>query len=233
MTLIEAASSIQQFQGQSLTSTLTMLEAHLQGANRATILSSASALGAGAGTFDAALVLKQAAGQINVVVHAVGILLSLPYILQDGETVQSLSLGAGNTGRSFDLETNVRVAEFKFTHWRGGAEAIRQNQLFKDFYLLAEYKGPKQRYLYVVGSSQPLRFFNNRRALSSVLSHNNKLWTEFQQQYGERFTKVNEYYNYRKPFVHLVDLAHLVPYFADSTSGLTTVNGDGDGDEDA
>jgi hypothetical protein len=32
-------------------------------------------------------------------------------------------IGAGYTGREFDLETNYRVAEFKFIHWRGGPEA--------------------------------------------------------------------------------------------------------------
>ena len=43
------------------------------------------------------------------------------------------------TGRSFDLETSYRVAvaELKFIRWQGGPESIRQNQLFKDFYLLA------------------------------------------------------------------------------------------------
>ena len=43
------------------------------------------------------------------------------------------------TGRSFDLETSCRVAvaEFKFIRWQGDPESIRQNQLFKDFYLLA------------------------------------------------------------------------------------------------
>lgn len=43
----------------------------------------------------------------------------LPHILEPDERVESVSLGAGNTGRDFDLETNVRVAEFKFIHWRG------------------------------------------------------------------------------------------------------------------
>ena len=78
--------------------------------------------------------IKSVAGQINVIVHAVGILLSLPEILREGEEVISLSLGAGSTGKDFDLETNLSIAEFKFIQWRGGAEAIRQNQVFKDFY---------------------------------------------------------------------------------------------------
>jgi hypothetical protein len=40
-------------------------------------------------------------------------------------------------GRSFDLETDRQVAEFKFIAWRGGAEAIRQNGLFIDIFRLA------------------------------------------------------------------------------------------------
>ena len=64
----------------------------------------------------------------------------LPHTLEARGAVEYVSLGAGNTGREFDLETNRRIAEFKFIHWRGGAESIRQNQLFKDFYLVAESK---------------------------------------------------------------------------------------------
>ena len=53
-----------------------------------------------------AYVMKRVAGQINVVIHAIGILLCLPHILEAGERLSSLSLGAGNTGRAFDLETD-------------------------------------------------------------------------------------------------------------------------------
>ena len=61
----------------------------------------------------AALLVKRSAGQINVIVHAVGILVALPKILEPGELVQSLSLGAGNTGRAHDLETDRRIDEFR------------------------------------------------------------------------------------------------------------------------
>jgi hypothetical protein len=54
----------------------------------------------------AAAALKRLAGQINVSIHATGILLCLPHILEPGESVDYVSLGAGNTGREFDLETN-------------------------------------------------------------------------------------------------------------------------------
>ena len=66
--------------------------------------------------------------------------------------IEYVSLGAGNTGRAFDLETNQRIAEFKFIHWQGGPESIRQNSLFKDFYEMAEYDTRKQKFLYVLGT---------------------------------------------------------------------------------
>ena len=113
-----------------LTGWIAGLEASLVGmrADHAT----AEIIGVDQSTLEAALLLKRAAGQINVIVHAVGILTSLPYILEPDEVVESLSLGAGNTGRKHDLETDRRIAEFKFIEWRGGAEAIRQNGVFSD-----------------------------------------------------------------------------------------------------
>ena len=45
----------------------------------------------------AAAELKQLTSQIDVTIHALGILLCLPYILKDGETIEYISLGAGNT----------------------------------------------------------------------------------------------------------------------------------------
>lgn len=193
LSLVEAAKNIQQFEADSLTNRLSNLEHVFEGADKQASQVLGSEQSVTTSLLDSAFVLKKAAGQINVIVHAVGILTALPHILKEGEVVQSLSLGAGNTGKEFDLETNWRVAEFKFIQWRGGSESIRQNSIFKDFYWLAEAKTSKERYLYVIGSTYPLKFFTGGRALSSVMSRNNKLWTDFQKQYGSRFSKVYEY----------------------------------------
>jgi hypothetical protein len=48
------------------------------------------------------LLVKDMAGQIDVTLHAVGILLSLRHILDSGERVESLSLGAGSTPGGHD-----------------------------------------------------------------------------------------------------------------------------------
>ncbi len=153
------------------------------------------------------MLIKKEVGDINMIIHAVTILVILPRILENGEHVISLSLGAGNTGRQFDLETNRRIAEFKLIDWKGGAESIRQNSLFKDFYNLAENEGRKKRYLYVNGTEFPLKFLNGNRSLKSVMSRGNKLWAEFRAEYGNRFTYVSDYYKYRKRRVRLEDIS--------------------------
>jgi len=155
---------------------------------------------------EGALTIKEVAGQINVIIHAVGILLTIPKIFKDGELIEYLSLGAGSTGKKFDLETNLRVAEFKFIKWKGGAEAIRQNRLFKDFYNLAEDTSGKEKYLYLLGLTIPLKFLRGGRALSSVLSRDMHLSNAFTEKYGERFMTVNQYFRHKENTVKIVDL---------------------------
>ena len=166
-----------------------------------------------------ALTIKEMASQIDVIVHAVGIMISLPYILEKGETVQSLSLGAGNTGKAFDLETDLRIAEFKFINWRGGAESIRQNQLFKDLFTLAIYDTTKSKHLYLTGAEIPLKFLNNsKRVLSSVLSKNETIKEQFYSIYGTKYKDVSSYYNDVKHTVTIVDLMSIVPAFQDANN---------------
>lgn len=164
-------------------------------------------------TLDAALLIKWQSRQINEIVHAAGILLALPHILETGEVVESVSLGAGNTGRGFDLCTDRRIAEFTFINWQGGPEVIRQNKILKDFFFLAEAPSPKRKELYTIGTEHPLRFFESRRSLAPILKGNRKLGDAFKSTYGERFSKVREYYEHRRNEVQLRDVGAIVPQF--------------------
>ena len=164
-TLVEAEESIRRFMKGPLRDHISVVESSLQGRDRTACQSQCQSLGITQSLLDSALLMKRTASQTDTLIHAVGILISLPVILRKGETIKSLSLGAGNTGRQFDLETNFRIAEFKFINWRGGSESVRQNSLFKDFYQLAEHSGDgvKERCLYVLGTEYPLRFLRGKR----------------------------------------------------------------------
>jgi len=191
--------------------TLAGVERSVKGLSPATCSATLAQAGVSADILAAAASLKRIAGQVNVAIHAVGTLLCLPHILEDGEIVQYVSLGAGNTGRKFDLETNHRIAEFKFIHWRGGSESIRQNQVFKDFYSLAEAASPKRKYLYVLGTEYPIRFFNSGRSLDSVLSRNVKLSNDFRAKHGSRYDRVSDYYSDHRHQVAIEDVSAWLP----------------------
>lgn len=185
------------------------LEARLKGADGPQVRSLLDAQSIGIDTLDAAIQIKRMAGQINVLVHAIGIVNALPYILEPGEIVQTLSLGAGNTGKDHDLETDRRVAEFKFVTWRG-ADTIRQNNLFADLFNLANNPTTRAKYLYVVGKAIPMRFLENRRALESVLK-DAPLAVRFKAAHGARYLTVRDYYATVRDQVEIVDLVGIVP----------------------
>jgi hypothetical protein len=209
--IAEAIHLLQTFRRADLTQTIYRIEKSLKDVPAERYLAVLATSGAKAEVLGAAGLIKQLAGQINVMIHTLGILLCLPHILRPGEVIDYVSLGAGNTGRAFDLETNLRIAEFKFIHWQGGSESIRQNSLFKDFYEMAEHETRKEKYLYVLGIEHGDKFFNGRRALSSVLSHSVKLRNKFNAKYQDRYRTVRDYYLERKGLVMIQDVSPFVP----------------------
>lgn len=226
--LVAALQAISTFIGPKLGTRIADLERSVTGCSEAECRARGIDVGATSALLTAAHAVKRAAGQINVVIHAVGGILLIPQIMEPDERIEYVSLGAGNTGRDFDFETDRRVAEFKFIHWQGGAEAIRQNSLFKDFYCLAESKTTKRKELYVLGTAHPLRFLHGGRALSSVMSRNRKLWDEFRAKYGDRFSKVSQYYVERQHEVAIIDAAPLVPELARVVSAGESEEGQAD-----
>ncbi len=213
--LVESFSRLASFQGDSLTEQIRKMEVQLatNGIESAKLCCADIKL---ADVMAAAVSIKRLAGQINVVIHSAGIVLSLPEILEKNEVVEYLSLGAGNTGKAFDLETNLQIGEFKFIDWQGGSETIRQNSLFKAFYQLAEYPKSKRKFLYVVDDKHPLKFLTGKRSIASVFSRHEKLRRELHDKYGKRFVTVNDYFEYQKKTVSIVALNKVVPALAGS-----------------
>lgn len=207
MSIEKAIEAIERFQGDSLTQNLAKIENDIVGANASESEDFCAERDINDDFIMSALAVKKVAGQINVIIHASGILHALKGLLQDGEIVESVSLGAGNTGRKFDLETNLQVAEFKFIDWQGGAESIRQNGIFKDFYELAEYETSKRKNLYVVGTYYPLKFFNGGRALTSILSKQPVILANIDAKYGNSLNVARDYYEIHKDEVYICDVS--------------------------
>ena len=122
--------------------------------------------------YDAAIVVKKISAQIDEVVHAVGIIRCLPKILTKNEKIESLSLAAGSEGEGFDLVTNKRIAEFKFSVWQEGnaANAMRKRQVFSDYINLLLADTTKAKELYVIGAYKIKKYFDGRADWKKVLS---------------------------------------------------------------
>lgn len=210
MSLIEDLEAIENFKGRSLAASISELEDKICGLTCLEVAELCIARRIDHSLLDSIRGVKKAAAQIDVVFHSIGIVKSLEGLLGENETVESLSLGAGNTGRKFDLETNLRVAEFKFIDWQGGSETIRQNSIFKDFFELAESDVKKLKYLYVIGVERPLKFLNGKRALNSVLSKQPDIARILAEKYGADVTRVYQYFQLKRDEVQIVDIRSLI-----------------------
>lgn len=199
--------------GPELTACIAGLEHEVEGATRDDLAAILNPQKIDESLLRGALTIKSIAAQVHVIIHAVGILVALPSILEEGETVERVSLGAGNTGRDHDLETDRQIGEFKFIEWKGGPESIRQNSVFADVFNLASADTPKRRVLYVTGKENPLRFLRNRRAITSVVSRSASLASRFRTAHGEEFTTVRDYWMTVESMVEVVDLRDLSPAF--------------------
>lgn len=201
---------LQAFLGDGITPRIAAVEVALQNTTIEEIDAALATSGATPELLEAAAAVKRIAGQVNVAIHAIGILLCLPHILEPKEVVEYVSLGAGNTGKPFDLETSLRVAEFKFIHWKGGAESIRQNGIFRDFFKLCEHQTTKEKYLYVLGSKYPLAFLSGKRSLSSVLKDAN-FRQAFLDKHGTNYRVVRDYFQTHSEVVKIVDVSDYLP----------------------
>lgn len=213
MAIADAISAVQQFKGDSLTQTIAAVESQIRGTGTPEVVKINDSFGVSPGLLMAAAAIKQASAQIDVVIHAIGILYALPHILREEETVESLSLGAGSAGSDFDLVTNERIAEFKFIRWQEKGNAVRNKTLFQDYFRLAREDTRKEKYLYLLETDIPLRFLQGGRDPLKVLDRNKRLAVDFTARYGPAYRTVGDYHKAHQAEVHLVNLTEMVPGF--------------------
>jgi hypothetical protein len=191
--LADCTAVIARFTGNNLASKIAALEFDLVGMDKERIGDWLTSAAINQELFSAAKIVKQAAAQIDVVLHALGILVILPLILKDQEIIESLSLGAGSSEtKRFDLETNLRIAEFTFIDWRGN-DNTRLQKIFKDFYRLAEFPAEKLKELWVSDDTYVLKYLRSRTSVRSATHKHRDVWETFQSRYPE-IQIVSDYY---------------------------------------
>jgi hypothetical protein len=153
--------------GRPLTNVIADLEGALDGTRPGEAMSLVADAGVDAQLLSATVAVRAGVGRLNDLIHAAGIARALPYLLEADETVTNRpSLAAGNDpSRPFDLETDRRICEFKFSRWTG-SDAMRKRGVFKDFVELAADTSGRQAYLYVPGG-RPGRFLRTTTSKAS------------------------------------------------------------------
>jgi len=155
----------------------------------------------------AALTVRENLGRISDLIHATGIVLALPHILEEGEHIcKRPSLAAGNDpSRPFDLETNRRVAEFKLAQW-AGADAMRKRQTFKDLVMLAADTSERRADLFVIGD-RPGRFLRSSRSTAAwALDRAPAAAATFQERFGPLTMTIGEFTTTHASHVNITDL---------------------------
>lgn len=215
---VRSLESFLTFRGESrhLRHRIAEVERSVQGLTASEALTAANHWGVDEPLLKGARLAKNVAAQVDVVLHAAGILHALPHVLEPGEVVESVSLGAGNTGRPHDLETDRQIAEFKFINWAGGAETVRQDTLLIDIFNLAAAATTKRRVMYVTGADIPRRWLaGSKRQTRECLARKRRIPARFDEQYGpDAHHYVRDFWAAIESTIELVDLTPLVPGLA-------------------
>lgn len=194
-----------------LTDSITSLEEALEGSTQAQVEGLLEAAGVSSGLLQDALIVRARIGRVSDVIHATAIALSLPELLQPGEVMARPSLGAGNDKtRPFDLETDLRVAEFKLARWTG-SDAMRKRQTFKDLVHLAAEGSERAAELYVLGE-RPIRFLRTSRSSARwALDRFGATQRLFQASFGSLDMPIADFTDSPGAHVKLVNLEERLP----------------------
>jgi hypothetical protein len=199
------------FGRRGLTRTIAAMEQDLRGMTRAGCPAFLDENGINRGLLGAARQMKDLAREIHTIVHAIGIAACLPHILEKDEVINTASLGAGNDPtRAFDLATNHRVIEFKFSRW-SGRDALRRKSLFKDFVKLALGPDDKRKVLYVVGADIQERFLARSKSdPMKMLNRSGNIGPEFARRFKGSYATVRTFYADFKDTVRIIDASEHV-----------------------
>jgi hypothetical protein len=211
--LREAFAELTEFlAAENLTDRVLRLESQLEGAELETVDDRVRTEGLTDELLTAALLVRKHAGRISDLIHAAMIVRALPRILEPGERiVRRPSLAAGNDpSRKFDLETNLRVAEFKAGQWKG-RDAMRKRMLVADLVGLVLERGERRAELYVLGHL-PIDFLRGSNStMEWALGRSSpNLRRAYEQRFGSAALTVSQFTAGPASDVALKDLAEVL-----------------------
>lgn len=162
-------------------------------------------------TLSASLLVREELGKLSDLIHATGIVLALPFLLEEGEVLRTPSLAAGNDpGRLYDVETNLRAAEFKLARWTNGGNGGREKDLFKDLVLLTRAPSSLRAEIYVRGP-RPARFLSGQASARKQLKRSQAVLAVFDAQVGDPEITVAAYVSAYAAHVRVINLEQAVP----------------------
>lgn len=175
----------------------------------------------GAALFTAAVQTRQQLGRLNDLIHATGIALMLPVLLEPDERLTNRpSLAAGNDpSRPFDVETDRRVMEFKFGVWQPGSNAARKRGVFHDLLHLAAAPSKRRPELYVVGPQAAKFLLSTTSKVSWALNRQaEKSRQLFEERFGSVDIPIPEFTRGPAAHVKIVDLEQRLPVLSAALS---------------
>ncbi|MEU4427461.1 hypothetical protein AB0F81_43125 [Actinoplanes sp. NPDC024001] len=202
--------------GAPLTQSVGTLEHRLLNTDRDSVAAVTADAGLSEELLRAALIVRRDVGRVSDVIHAAVISLALPAILEAGESVVNRpSLGPGNDpSRPYDLETNIRVAEFKVAVWSGG-DVMRKRTLTADLVHLALDTSGRRPELWVAGE-EPIKFLRtSTMAVGDLLSRSSRhLRARYQDHFGAEPIPLRTFTAEQAGRVRLCNLADVLPVVA-------------------
>ena len=202
-----------------LRSTVAELEIALAGCGVSDVAGVIAGHGVTSELLQSAVAARNTFGKINDVIHATAIALSLQHVLESGETLARPSLAAGNTPiRLFDVETDVRIAEFKLARWDGN-DGGRQKTAVKDLARLAADNSGRRAELYLLGA-RPISWL--RTTTSSVRAKLKGYPAElsaFENTFDDPDIPISAFVATAAAHVRLINLEQLLPHLFSPGSG--------------
>jgi hypothetical protein len=190
---------------------IAALERDLAGKTGETSAAVVAAHGLTPATFSASLLVREELGKLSDLIHATGIALALPHLLEPNEVLKTPSLAAGNDpGRLYDVETNLRAAELKFARWTNGGNGGREKDLFKDLVLLTQAPRSLRAEIFVRGP-RPARFLSGRASARKQLKRSQAVLAVFDAQVDDPEITVAAYVSAYAGHIKVIDLEQAVP----------------------